>query len=98
MAIQNDAIEQLGSVATDVDAGVTPQNVDDDELLSPTQLANMVATSTSTPRPWLRQNSLHQALNYRYPKLQWLVGWENWVYLMLVVLVAAVLWWHFKKA
>jgi hypothetical protein len=96
----NNLIEQPGSAASvDVDAGIRPQEADDDELLTPAQLASLTATSTptGTPRPWLRTNSLNQALNYQYPKLQWLVGWENWVYLLLAVLVAGGLWWHFKK-
>jgi hypothetical protein len=100
MATLNQAIEQPGNFAGDVDANTRPQEADEDELLSPDQLASVAAgsTSTGTPRTWLRRNSLNQALNYQYPKLQWLVGWENWVYLLLVVLVAGGLWWHFKKS
>jgi cobalamin biosynthesis Mg chelatase CobN len=93
------SIEQPASAAaTDVDGSTVAQEADADELLSASQLANVVAASGTTAtvaRPWLRNNSVAQAMNFRGPF--WLFGQENWVYLLAVVLLAGGLYWHFKK-
>ena len=90
------SIEQPASAAaTDVDGSTVAQEADADELLSASQLANVVGSGNRDTRSWLRTNSLNQALNYRGPK--WLTGYENWVYLLAVALLAGGLYWHFKK-
>lgn len=96
----NPAIEQPSSAAVnDADGAIVAQEISEDELLNAQQLATLVtANAQSSPgssRPWLRNNSLAQALNYRGP--MWLIGWENWAYLLLAVLIAGGLYWHFKK-
>lgn len=79
--------------AQDVDANINAQDADEDELLSDVELATVAVTGQK--RPWLRTASLYKAVGYRGPA--WLTAQENWVYLVIVALIAGGLYWHFKK-